>query len=718
MTIQYEIKSQLAKLLATEDLVVEHKRVETACFNVASRVLTLPMWENTTEDVVDMLVSHEVGHALFTPHQEWWKDYKMNPAIVNIVEDARIERMMKKRYEGISKTFYRGYTELHKNDFFQVKMKDISEMNLIDRINLEFKIGTHYNIPFSTEEMFYVNKVSLCQTFEDVLKVSKEIFDYCLAELEKKREEEKEMENEQLDMNLSGNSEEDGEGTPWYDDMDDEDGEESEEGEVETEMQVGTGNGLQGSTTDQPLDVTSETADSLEQALRGLANTEGRENVYLEIPKLNIDDFVVDNQLIHSLCEMAVNGLPEDEPNLPDHFSAHKFLEESRNNFIKFKRSAQKEVNYLVKEFECKKSAGAYARATTSRTGILDTTKLVNYKFSEDLFKKVTLIPDGKNHGLVFVLDWSGSMQTVMEDTIKQLYNLLWFCKKIQIPFEVYAFTSCFPKSIDRENVERAYEPKDNLMSVEENFSLMNLFTSKVKGRVLEDQMFNIYRVVQSFRNYYSANVVPVGLSLSGTPLNESIIALHQIIPQFQKENKLEKVNCVILTDGEGSALTYHKSVQRKWEDTPYMGHSHIGDECFLRNRKTGKTYRMANSWYKFTPIMLKDISDTFPNVNFIGIRIMDPRDAGRFLRMNDIDCNSEDYTKKMKVWKKTKSVAIENVGYKVYFGMSSKTLSSSSEFEVEDDATKAQIKKAFTKSLTAKKMNKNVLSKFVDLIA
>ena len=135
MTIQYEIKSQLAKLLATEDLVVEHKKVETASFNVKSRVLTLPMWDNTTEDVVDMLVSHEVGHALFTPNEEWYKDYKINPSIVNIVEDARIEKLMKRRYEGITKTFYKGYNTLCEEDFFEVKKKDISKMTLADRVN-------------------------------------------------------------------------------------------------------------------------------------------------------------------------------------------------------------------------------------------------------------------------------------------------------------------------------------------------------------------------------------------------------------------------------------------------------------------------------------------------------------------------------------------------------------------------------------------------------
>ena len=60
MAVQQEIKSQLAKLLATEELVVEHKQVQTAQFDVHSRVLTLPLWERASCNVYDMLVGHEV----------------------------------------------------------------------------------------------------------------------------------------------------------------------------------------------------------------------------------------------------------------------------------------------------------------------------------------------------------------------------------------------------------------------------------------------------------------------------------------------------------------------------------------------------------------------------------------------------------------------------------------------------------------------------------
>ena len=112
MTVRHEVKGQLAKLLATEDLIVESKKVDTASFNVHTRVLTLPMWDKASNNVYDALVGHEVGHALFTPDSNWFEKLEIPAGIVNVVEDARIEKMMKRKYAGLSKTFYSGYHEL------------------------------------------------------------------------------------------------------------------------------------------------------------------------------------------------------------------------------------------------------------------------------------------------------------------------------------------------------------------------------------------------------------------------------------------------------------------------------------------------------------------------------------------------------------------------------------------------------------------------------
>ena len=187
MTIKQEVKGQLAKLLATEDLIVEHKRVETATFNVQTRVLTLPVWDKASNYVYDMLVGHEVGHALYTPDEEWWEEYNINPNFVNIVEDARVEKLMKRKYAGIAKTFYRGYNDLNNSDFFEVDGKDINSLNLADRANLHFKIGAFTNISFSTPEKEIIDLIANAETFTETLSAAEALYNFCKQELEKKQ---------------------------------------------------------------------------------------------------------------------------------------------------------------------------------------------------------------------------------------------------------------------------------------------------------------------------------------------------------------------------------------------------------------------------------------------------------------------------------------------------------------------------------------------------
>ena len=424
MTVNHEIKSHLAKLLATEDLVVEHRYVETAQFNVHTRVLTLPMWEKASSVVYDMLVGHEVGHALYTPDRDWLKERTISPQLVNIVEDVRIEKMMKRRYAGISKTFYRGYSELSDQDFFALENEDIDLMNLADRINLYFKIGNFVDIPFNDEEKYFVKMVSDCETFDDALDAAEELYKYCKSEVKTDTHEKQEQGESEQGQESPDGSIEPGES------MDDEsmestesENDESSSGTVEQNQQKemgGIGNDLE-----------LKTVDSLEESIKELASMDGFENVYTELPKINLDNIIVPNFEIHERCRKEWESYEE-----------RGCFAEVDSKYNEFKKSTQKEVNYLVKEFECRKAADSYARATTSRTGVLDCSKLHTYKYNEDLFKKVATLSDGKNHGLIFMLDWSGSMCDVMLDTIKQMFNLVWFCKKVGIPFEVYAFTN------------------------------------------------------------------------------------------------------------------------------------------------------------------------------------------------------------------------------------------------------------------------------------
>ena len=713
--IRHEIKSQLAKLLATEDLVVENKYVETAQFNVHTRVLTLPVWERASAQVYDMLVAHEVGHALYTPDSDWFKDRKISPQFVNIVEDVRIEKMMKRRYAGISKTFHRGYSELADEDFFCIENEDVNKMNLADKANLYFKIGKFVDIDFNSQERILIQKISDAETFDDVLDVAEELYIYCKKQQEMKtKTDDLQVQGGQSEGEDQSETDSSEESTPSVPNGTNDAPGSNDYDSDEFDSEEPTDSDSYGGTENDEDELEVSTAQSLEDALKDLASNEGWENVYLELPKLNLNQIVIPNVEVHSRF---------DEWN--DFLERHELDEEevfgnADREFKEFKKSAQKEVNYLVKEFECRKSADSYARATTSRTGVLDCSKLHTYKYNEDLFRKVTTLAEGKNHGLVFVLDWSGSMGNVLQDTLKQLFNLMWFCKKASIPFEVYAFTNEYPKEPTEETLredytQHAYEKREGLIAVGPWFSMMNIFSSSVKMKELEQQMKNFYRLSYNMTRWSTAPI-PTGLSLSGTPLNEAFISLHQILPQFKKQHKVQKVQCVVLTDGEAGGMKYHKEVQRRWEDGPFLGVGSVQANAFLRNRKTGNTYSFDCEWWQMSDIFLKNLRDTFADVSFIGIRVLESRDAGSFIRRY---CGwGPKFEKIQKVWKKERAFALHDAGYHTYFGMSAAALSNNSEFDVDEGASKAKIKSAFVKSLKNKKMNKKVLGEFIELIA
>jgi hypothetical protein len=716
MPVKFEIKGMLAKLLSTEDLIVEHKKVSTACFNVHTRVLTLPLWERASDNIYTMLVLHEISHALFSPDIDWSEEHKIPHQYVNICEDVRVEKLCKRKYPGSPKSFYNGYKELHEDDFFQIADEDVSIMNLADRTNLYFKVGNFIPLDFNPEETWIVNLIAAAETFADALVAAKELYNYCKKEKEKEQQDNSQETqgdsqspaNEIAESNDSSSDQEEG-------------SDNSQPEQPSEESYGGTAQGDQiPQSSNQPEEPEVRTVDSLESKIKDLISNSGYDNSYIEIPQVNLDTLIGKNFDVHKDIDASFKYQQDNRPD-------EKLFENVDLQFKKFKISAQKEVNYLVKEFECRKAADSYARASTARTGTLDTARLHSYKFNEDLFKKVTIIPDGKNHGLVFILDWSGSMANVMLDTCKQLFNLVWFCKKVSIPFEVYAFTNEWRRpeyDYETGKVSAAdrtphYQKREGLIQVDEAFSLMNLLTSKVSQSVLEHQMKNIWRLAVCFGNTYTCGYThPSRLCLSGTPLNEALISLHQILPKFQKENKLQKVQCIVLTDGEASHIPYHVEIKRAWDKETYIGLNSVSPQkTFLRDRKLGTTYMFGYGYHEFTDTLLRNLKDKFPSVNFIGIRVLPGRDAHRFINLYHSP-SDKNYVKIQNDWKKLKSFTIINSGYDAYFGLSSSALSQDAEFEVAEDATKAQIKSAFVKSLKTKKLNKKVLGEFIALVA
>jgi hypothetical protein len=731
MSVNYEVKGGVARILATENLIVEHRKCQTAQFNVQTRVLTLPMWDRASEEVFDLLVAHEVGHALYTPDVNWIVDRKIPPGYVNVVEDARIEKLMKRRYPGLPKTFYRGYSQMHEDDFFELKDDKIDTFSLIDRINLYFKIGNFLDLHFDSVEQRFVDMVENAETFDEVLNISEEIYNYS----KKEKEVVKENVPAQVDLTQeSGGAGDFCEPQVPQESGDSDEGEEKDSGEDSTENSGALNPDFESSSGDQPKSTNDSTDSSagkgdeeksitdeiLNRKLSSLINDNAQhDNLYLEFPEFKLESFVASNNEIHQYLSGEFAAQQE---HCPVYINGESIFYNADQTYQEYKSSCMKEVNYLVKEFECKKAADSYSRASVSKTGVLDCNKLHTYKLTDDIFKKVTTIPDGKNHGLIFILDWSGSMGNTILPTLKQLYNLINFCKKCSIPFDVYAFTQNWKTAPIDVN---PYVRKNGTMKMDIEFSLMNLFTSSVSNRELEKQMKNIWRVVYALKNWTPYSY-PARLSLSGTPLNETMMCLRKIIPQFQKKNKAQKVHCIVLTDGEGNPLNYDKEVpSRNNPNEAYLGNGSVfyhNGNVFLRNRVTGKVRKfLKHAPYSHQDTILQSIKDEFPSVNFIAFRIVESgHDVNKLLDQYVPFSENDKKYKVLDIWKKFKTFSIDSTPYDKYFGLGNSQLNNTVDHleQLEDGATKIQIRNAMRKTLSTKKMNKKILSEFIELVA
>lgn len=747
MTVNIEIKGNLAKLLATENLLIEHKKVDTASFDVERRVLTLPQWKIDSDYVYDMLVAHEVGHALHTPNRNFTLEekYKGLPFdYVNVVEDARIEKLMKQRFAGLNKDFYKGYEELHAIDFFQIENQEINDLKLIDRVNLYFKVGAYLCIDFTDEENQLITEISQAETFDEVLDLSLKM--YKMGKEQKETIEQllssklgKEGMNG-IPMNMDSDSNNDSNET-----QDDENGQvqtpsnDAENGEESTVSNKSQGetpvededldeetHGLQkkaGNHND--LDISS-TQKSFDGNVQSLNNQNARETNYVTIPELNLDTVEVKFDVIKNALHKHFidRDYEEYDTNSEKYFTEQVDIQLTRYN--EHKNKSRKDVNNLVKEFEMKKSADSYSRQATARTGMLDMNKLHTYRYNEDIFKKVTTIPEGKNHGLMFLLDWSGSMHYQLNDTVKQLFNLVWFCRKVSIPFEVYAFTNDSHRLNPHTRIdERGYETSEihqvekmGDLFVEGSFRMVNILSSTQRGRDLDDMMKLLWLQTHAISGHYYRPLA--NFNLSGTPLNEAIIASGQIIKRLIKRESLQKCHCVILTDGEGfhsNHLTYGSNwdgEKRVVDTSRTVARSVCPHETIIRQGT--KTFTGGQNESEFTCALVKAIKADLPNVSFLGIRILERDYFSFYMRYARKAFDSFEEMKKQN--KKNGIIDFTTDTFDHWFCLSSNKLQASDELEVKEGAVKRDISTAFKRMNRGKKTNRVMVRQFIDQIA
>ena len=756
--------SLLAKLLAEEDIHVVHRQQPTAMFDVLNRELSLPIWKDMSKNIQDLMTLHEVGHALWTPLEmmDKVKEQKISFSVVNVLEDVRIEKAVQLKYKGAVKIFNKGYQELIHSNFFETVGKKIENYNLIDRINLHYK--HHTDVPFSDDEMVWVKKANETVTSDDVIELAKELIKFIEENKDSQGKDTDTDDLEMVDMGQSsmGNdsgqdknseeeSEEYGDNGNISDSKSEDEGsnpsapaksedEDSEETDEET-----SSNGSEKS--DEDSDGESETKDvTVESASKG--GGDGDANIVATTDNASVKS--TENMLDKDAGTYQYSNIPSVDlkkvivptKEILDIFKNHYLIEKKHDDVYwnktldelnKTKTDSKKAVSYMVKEFEMKKSADAYARATTSKTGTLDMGQLHTYKYNDDLFAKVTTLPGAKNHGLVLFLDWSGSMAHNLVGTMNQLYNIIWFCNRVNIPFEVYGFSNVFNRKMgNKSGYAQNFKSGDLVLNV----SLLNLFSSKMKTQEQNDMMHYLYMLASRWgcRNWRTDGYPyqePSMLALGSTPLNDTIICAMDLIPQFKKTAGVQKMHTVFLTDGASNSIHDRFHVYKR-DGQINNGQQGIGygTQIFTDVKSGNKVSSKDYKGYGFqTKMLLALLKMKMPDTNIVNFFV-----AGSG-RKGTVNYNSvrdvvdydlvQSYREMMNLVKKCNKenvlIVPKGQGFDVtYILPGPNKFEMNTELDLEDGVTynKGQLKRAFGKMSNGKTANRPLLNNFIKMVA
>jgi hypothetical protein len=694
-------KSTLAKLLAQENITVEHRKAQTASFDPKNRVLILPIWKEMSADLYDLLVGHEVGHAWETPAEGWHNALSGNKpgfkSYLNVIEDARIERKIKSRYPGLAPAFYSAYKELFDKNFFGVADTDINTLPLIDRINLHFKLGSLTMVPFSTAEKVIIKEIELASTWDEVVDIATRLYTQRKEELEEEFEKEYKIVKDIDDLAEDEESDDDDFSLEDYSNEFDEE------------------------------DPASLTDTEFRNRESDLISDNIKPYRYASIPTIDCQNFIVKHKKLYSNPKLAT----VESDSMAD-FTGKELQ-------AKYKVTNSKFIQYLVKEFELKRNAAQFARAKVSKTGELDIDKVFGYKYNNDLFKRVTQIPNGKNHGMVMFLDWSGSMESQIEQTLEQTMVLADFCKKVNIPFKVFAFSN--------DSINYSYEDNNKR---EQWLTYTGLDFDKKKFKYSEGDLFMEYHcndfrvneilsndmtlaeynyaqqrllVIAKFIRSGRRSFIPENFRMAGTPLNHAIIFANSYVPQFKSAYRLDIVNTIFLTDGEADdtdkvIISNDGDMKSVDMNTKYGIGYRQGCNTVITDKTTGKTGH-AKPGQSITVALLNLLKEN-TQTNLIGYFIIHSgsrRTIDNFFYRNGATNYNLDAI--MSKLKKEKFIDVENQGYDKYFIIPASDLTiENSEIMVDSDATKKDFLKAFMKNQKSKLVNRVLLNRFIAEIA
>lgn len=564
-------KDYLAKLLAMENLTVLHDgSAQTASFDPKKRVLTLPILKVMTNFMYDAFIGHEISHALYTDGKQIELFMAENPEIpfvlINIVEDARIEKLIKRKYPGLKSDFFRFYQLLSdpKNefglDFFSLENTDLSKLDIFDRLNLHFKVGSFKKIPFNPSEEWTLDLLENLETMDDVFGACKKLMEFHKKQQQQQSKSQPQSQSKTTQQS-SSQTQTGASSEPIVvkqEDLKESDGD--SEDTVEAEVL-------------NPQDLPEQKNKKQKKEEQDSSGKQGGSGENKKPKPLGEHTQKIEKEMLKIIVDKGDNvhySMFTDEISVEKNISKSKLTctPEMFNMYTKFLGDINPTINLMVSQFNMKKSADEYKKMKLSNSGKLNTKKLATYRTSNgsNMFLQNEIYPETQDHGLILFVDWSSSMDNIIHNVMKQALVIIEFCRKVNIPVKIYAFTdgSC--------NTAFSNGLKYGVTSPRSNLNVKELYCSiRFKNKAQHSaQCSALYKFSSK-----PAEVTSI-MYMSGTPLNSLALFSNSIVNKFCEETKKQKVSVVLLTDGGAG-------------DTVPMV---CGKTNILKHEKTGKLFQ------------------------------------------------------------------------------------------------------------------------------
>lgn len=686
--------------------------------------------------------------------------------VLDILESIRTERLVRQRYPGLSKIFSNAYMKILGN--LGALSGKLDQYSLVDRLNISFKLGAQTTVPFKPEEQNIVDMVSRMKSFNDSVETAKELIKFVeepppceadgdregdgegnLGDNDQENQDNKQNKNQNKNQNQNDdNSDGDGDGDSDSkdknkgkgkndkndgdkndgedQDQDDGDGDSQEENDSDGDSNDQNDGEDQGNSDDSEGD---DESDGNGQDNQDDDNSDGDEEDRQTDEK---DANASGNQELDTRISDALNKrlVSYNDPN-PTPIVAATFPMElnpdawicsykevynvCRKHYGNYHKDLAKEyikkneriVNYMVREFEMKKRAAIARRVRISKSGVLDTNRIVHAMYSDDVFKRKIDLPEGKNHAMTAYIDWSGSMDPILPGTIDQLINIVMFCRKTRIPHEVYAFSD--NPSIKNLSTIKQYSVnnigKGELYPVKD-LRLLQLFSDQMTVKEFNDALYYVFCLREYFAHVAGNKGIPYTFSTHGTPLDSALIASVYINERIRQRTKAEILKTCILTDGASNAGVSYKNDRGV--------DSICNSNFYLRDRVSGITRKVNSNNQRDSTGMFVEMASIRCNADYYGFFLTG--DDFRIAIKSNPKLKIEDDGRANENYQKNRFVVAKNFGFKEYYLINPSTTDIDPNAALKSNR-KLNIK-AFSQGMKQRQIDRVLLSRFMTEIA